>query len=42
MVSISNAGILDMTQWNFVSDCMTQLAAKVEFMFQNHACGESV
>jgi hypothetical protein len=39
-VSISNAGSLDTTQWNFVMDWLTWFAAKEELILQNHACGE--
>jgi hypothetical protein len=39
-VSISNAGSLDTTQWNFVMDWLTWFAAKEKLILQNHACGE--
>ncbi len=34
-------GSLDTAQWNFVSDGVMGLAANVELMLQNHACGVS-
>jgi hypothetical protein len=43
MVSISNAGSLNMVLWNFVMDFVTRTAAKAaEFIFRNHACGALV
>ncbi len=41
-VSISDVGSLDMPQWNYVMDCVTQLAAKVESILCNHACSETM
>jgi hypothetical protein len=41
MVSISDAGSLDLAQWNIVRYNVTRFAAKVELIFRNHACGES-
>jgi hypothetical protein len=41
MLSISVNGSFDNAQWNFVSDLVNQLAAKVALMLQNHAWGES-
>ena len=38
LVSISDVGSLNTAQWNFVSDRVTRFLAKVELMFQNHAC----
>ncbi len=41
IVSISDAGCLDTTQWNYVKDSVTRFAAKVELMFRNPSCVES-
>jgi hypothetical protein len=41
MLSISMNGSFDNAQWNFVSDLVTLLAAKVTLMLQNHAWGDS-
>jgi len=42
MVSISDAGSLDLAQWNIVRYNVTRFAAKVDLIFRTHACGESV
>jgi hypothetical protein len=41
-LSISDACSSDMTQWNYVMDCVTWFMVKVELIFRNHACGEQV
>ncbi len=37
MVSNSDAGSYDTTQWNFVMDRVTRYAAKVDLICRNHA-----